>query len=111
MPRQTFTWFPTFGSQRTVKNNVKKTVFGDGYEARIPIGLNSQAEEWRLTFEATREKSKEITDFLDARGGVEAFDWVTPRLKSGVFVCDEYTEKIESGYVVIDATFRQVFEY
>ena len=111
MARETFTWHPIFGSQREMKNNVKKTVFGDGYEARVPIGVNFQAEEWRLTFEASRANSKQITDFLDARGSTEAFNWTTPRSKTGVFVCDGYTEKLESGYVVIDATFRQVFEF
>lgn len=110
MTRETFTWYPDFESQKTVKPNVAVLNFGDDYEQRQRQGLNRIKEEWSLTFTRSYELINAVDDFLTARGGVESFYWVNPRGKQIIVVCDEHTVKRYQGYLVLTATFRQVFE-
>ena len=44
----TFTWIASIGASLTVKPNVRKVSFGDGYEQRLAYGINTQPEVWSL---------------------------------------------------------------
>ncbi len=110
MARQTFSWLPTFESEKNVKPEVTVTKFGDGYEARQAAGINFRKQVWSLTFEDVRTKIDLIDAFLNARGAVESFYWKTPKGETLVFVCDEWRVKRYTGYDQLTATFRQVFE-
>jgi phage-related protein len=107
-----FTWTPSFPATRELTPRVRKFQAGDGYEHRIRFGLNTQAPEWRLSFaNRTDEETAEIRTFLDARGGVEAFDWITPNGFTGKWVCDSYQQTLTNcNNNTIEATFRRVFE-
>ena len=123
-----FPWIPSYGSAVTNKPNVTQTKFGDGYELRVPIGINTNPRKWQVTFaNRPNETADEIGAFLDARGGVEAFDWtpphwktangmptsgiIPPQAKSGKWVCREWSEQQTGPYTrTITATFEEVFE-
>ncbi|EOY8739231.1 phage tail protein [Klebsiella michiganensis] len=110
MARQTFTWFPDFESEKTIKPEVTVLKFGDDYEQRQSQGLNRIKEEWSLTFRQPYAIGNAIDDFLMARGAVESFFWTTPRNKKIICACDSHTVKRYPGYLEITCTLRQVFE-
>lgn len=87
----TFTIAPDFGASMSLKPRVLTAQFGDGYAQRLGDGINTQGEEWSLTFSSrTAAEFDAILDFLEARGGTEAFDWTSPRGTVGRFVCPEW---------------------
>ena len=110
MARQTFTWYPLWESEKTVKPEVTITKFGEGYEVRQAAGLNFRKEVWEVVVEGNDALSDAIDAFLTARGGVESFIWTTPKNKTLIFVCDEWRVKRVQGYRQLSTSFRQVFE-
>ena len=110
MTRKTFTWYPDYESEKTVKPNVTILSYGDDYEQRQSQGLNRIKEEWSLTFTRSYDIINAVDDFLTERGAVESFYWTNPQGKKIVVVCDSHTVKRYEGYQVLTATFRQVFE-
>lgn len=108
----TFTWTASYDVSESHKPRVRKTQFGDGYEQRTRFGLNTDPEEWDLSFsERTAAERDEIRNFLAARGGVESFDWTPPWGSAGKFVCEEWD--VSASNCVSNtarATFRRVFE-
>lgn len=109
----TFTYAPDNTVPVTPKPRVRKITFGDGYEQRSGSGINLLPREWALTFN-TRTKAERdlIVGFLDARGGIEAFDWTPPEAVASVkVVCDSWPDsRVRANIYNITATFRQVFE-
>lgn len=108
----TFTWQPSFEATESSQPRSRKTQFGDGYEQRVRFGLNTDPKEWDLTFaERTDAERDAIADFLDARGGVESFDWVPPRGTAGKYVCEQWQVTLRACNLnTIRAKFREVFE-
>ena len=86
--------------------------FGDGYEQRLRFGLNTDSKEWDLTFsERTDTERDQISDFLEARGAVESFDWTPPRGTAGKYVCEDWQITLRAcNFNTIRAKFREVFE-
>ena len=41
MATQTFSWYPDASSQQSCKPAVQVTKFGDGYETRVAVGINT----------------------------------------------------------------------
>lgn len=112
MSRQVFTWFPDAGSQCDTKPNVQSTKFGDGYEVRTPIGINSVAEKWSVKFTRTETVGNALAAFLKTHAGALAFDWTNPDNVAGVFVCREWKRsRLKGGASEITCTFEQVFEF
>lgn len=108
----TFTYTPSFEATESSKPRVRKFAAGDGYEQRIRFGLNTDPKEWTLTFANRTDAEREnIVTFLEARAGVESFDWTPPRGGAGKFVCDEWQATLNNcNNNQIQATFREVFE-
>jgi phage-related protein len=108
----TFTWIASIGASLTVKPNVRKVSFGDGYEQRLAFGINTQPEVWSLEFRGKSTiEAAAIDNFLRARGAVQSFDWTTPSGIVGKFLCEEWSRSIEEPNLEnIHATFRQVFD-
>lgn len=99
------------GANRTKRPNVLITQFGDGYEARFPVGINTNKSRWSVSFTYPDAVAAAICDFLDARGGHEAFRWTDPRGKVSDFKCAEWSDRREGqGVVRISAEFQEVFE-
>lgn len=95
-----------------VKPNVRQVKFGDGYEQRQANGINTMPRNWSLSF-ALRDdgEAEAIETFLEARRGVEAFDWIDPRGKQGRYVCRSW-RRVKDRYNLntITCAFEQVFE-
>lgn len=109
----TFDWIPDFGYQQTRTPRVRSVKFGDGYEQRTPDGINNDAQKWSVKFQnRTFSESNEIVDFLSARGGWQAFDWIPPFKDDAIrVVCRDWSEETTSYNLrTINATFEQVFE-
>jgi len=112
MSKPTFTWTPDLGAQQSIKPNVTQTKFGDGYELRVAQGINTQPRTWAVTFSKGPNEMTAILDFLEARAGVEAFNWTDPFNKAGTYVCREWSaNQVVFGVYSVSATFEQVFEY
>lgn len=108
----TFTWTPSYPATQISKPTVRRIKYGDGYEQRLRYGLNQDLKEWDLVFDnRSDEERSEITAFLTARAGVEAFNWVTPFGTVGAFVCDEWTSEHKAcNQNTISARFRRVVD-
>ena len=108
----TFTYTPSFEATESSKPRVRKFQAGDGYETRIRFGLHTDPKEWSLTFaNRTDSERNNILSFLEARAGVESFDWTPPRGTAGKYVCEEWQVTLSNcNNNQIRATFRQVFE-
>lgn len=106
-----FAWVPSYGSAVTTKPTVNSTKFGDGYEARIAIGLNSTPRQWQVSFSRPNATADAIEAFFVARGAVQSFDWVPPHGGAGKWVCREWSAQ-KTGPLTrsVTATFDEVFE-
>lgn len=104
---------PAYGAEKTSSPNVRIARFGSGYEQRTTFGINQNPKEWSLTWpNITETDADTIENFLNARGGVESFDWTPPdEGTSYKWVCSEWSKSIPyNNRATITATFRQVFE-
>lgn len=110
MPAFSFT--PSFEATESSKPRVRRFQAGDGYEQRVRFGLNTDPKEWQLTFlNRTDAERDNIVGFLEARSGVESFDWTPPRGSAGKYVCEEWQATLlNCNNNTVNATFRQVFE-
>ena len=108
----TFAYTPSFDATEVSKPRVRKFSAGEGYEHRIRFGLNTNPKEWSLTFANRTDTERDaILAFLDARGGVESFDWTPPRGTAGKYVCEEWQTVLSNcNNNQIRATFSQKFE-
>lgn len=111
MAKQVFGWFPDTESEMTVKPNVNVTKFGDSYETRVAVGINSMPQKWALTFNRDRETIKAVLAFLTAMGGVESFTWTNPLEQTGTYVCREWKTRHKRGVLELTCEFEQVFDY
>ena len=107
-----FTYIPDFGASKQKQPVVSKIQFGDGYSQRIARGINNQPQTWNLTFSNRSEAEGDAIDgFLEARGGVEPFDWVTPEGVTKQFICSTWNVATVNGtYRTVTATFDEVFD-
>lgn len=107
----TFTYTPDNAGQLSVKPRVLEAKFGDGYSQRTGDGINIRPREWRLTFNTrTDAEMAPIVAFLEARNGIESFDWTPPTGAAGKFLCSEWQQTpVRAGINDLTATFREVF--
>ena len=104
---------PTVGTTQTVRPRVFVAQFGDGYSQRTAAGLNAQPQIWTVSWSpVTQTHADTITNFLAARGGVQAFRWTPPgQTTQRVFVCREWTVTPRGAQLVdISASFVEVFD-
>ena len=108
----TFTYTPSFEATENSQPRVRRFQAGDGYEQRITFGLHADPKEWSLTFANRTDTERDnILIFLEARGGVESFDWTPPRGTTGKYVCSEWQTTLSNcNNNQIQVTFREVFE-
>jgi len=84
---ETFTWKPAPGASLSEKPSVEVAKYGEGYEQRVGISINSQMDKWTVKF-TTHVVA--IRAFLKARNAVETFNWTNPLGVSGVYLCREW---------------------
>jgi phage-related protein len=103
---------PTYGASKSSRPNVRIAQFGSGYSQRTTFGINQNPKSWNLTWQVSETDADTIETFLDARAGVESFDW-TPidEATSYKWICREWEKTIPYlNRATITATFEQVFE-
>lgn len=106
-----FPWVPSYGSAVSTKPNVTVTKFGDGYEMRSALGLNSMPRKWNLTFSRTTADADAIEAFFRVKGARFSFTWTPPRGEAGKWVCREWASQPTSKTTcTITATFEEIFE-
>lgn len=111
MTKQTFTHKPVLSSELSEEPSVSILKFGDGYESRIPNGLNNQLLKWSLTFETPMTEQKQILQFLRNHGGVKSFLWVAPDGVKNTYVCRSWkSRQREFGVYEVNCTFEQVID-
>lgn len=94
----------------TSKPRVRSALFGDGYEQRLSNGINNAPRSWALGFTRPTAEADEILGFLEARNGVEAFDWTPPYGVTGRWVARDWSAQMISVVAKsISVTFEEVF--
>lgn len=109
----TFSYTPDFGARINAKPRVRVVSFGDGYEQRQADGINARAETWDLQFQnRTDSDTAAIVGFLEARNGVEAFDWTPPNEVTAIkAVCREWNKSVDRYNLnTVTAQFQRVYE-
>lgn len=102
-----------YGASKAAQPNVRESRFGSGYSQRTTFGLNQDKKVWQLSWSnRTATDVNSIEDFLEARAGVEAFNWSPPdETTTYKWVCKSWNKTMPySNLFNIDATFEQVFE-
>lgn len=100
------------------KPKVLRSTFGDGYEQRISDGINSLTQTFTVAFSnRPKDEIDDIASFLDAKGGVDNFDYTYPNTNASgnettvKVVCDDYNLTFGyDDYYSLTATFRRVYE-
>ena len=104
---------PTYGLTKTSKPKICIAQFGSGYSQRSTFGINQNLKVYKLKWENISEAdADEIEDFLDARAGVEHFDYTPPRESaSKKLICRDWSKTITFvDRATINATFEEVAE-
>lgn len=107
-----FTYAPSYTSQRKHAPRALLAQFGDGYEQRAGDGINTNPQEWDLTFENLGDTDADaLLGQLDGYGAVTSFTWTPPRGSEIRVVCRTWSVTYASaGANTIAATFTEVFE-
>lgn len=104
---------PDYGASKKAQPKVRNVEFGSGYSQRATFGINQDPKVWTLSWEnRTATVANTIEDFLEARKGVESFNWSPPdEVTTYKWVCQDWTKTMPySNLFNINATFVQVFE-
>lgn len=102
-----------YGASKQAQPNVRVAQFGSGYSQRSTFGINQDKKVWQLTWQnRSAADANTIEDFLEARAGVEAFDWSPPDdTDTYKWICTSWTKTMPySNLFNITATFEEVFE-
>lgn len=104
-----FEYAPQWGMEVQKRPSVSVLNFGDGYEQRIPKGINNKLRTYSVSFVGSEELIGEIEQFLDDHGAVKAFLW-TPynSNKQSEFKCEEWSINCKTGYLILSAEFKEV---
>lgn len=113
-----FDWMPSRNPSKQTVPRVHINQFGDGYSQRIPDGINSIDEAWRLDFKnRTLFEIDQINDFLTDVQGYVSFIWVNPwTLESIPVICEDWSKTVitmitpTTGYGSLTATFKRVYD-
>lgn len=109
----TFTYTPDRNFTEDVSPRVLITQFDDGYSQRLNNSINPLNKSWNLTFQnRANNEADNITQFLEARNGTEAFDWTPPGYDASVkVICKKWGSTWTSHFSKsISATFEIVYE-
>ena len=104
---------PTYGTRKISAPNIRIAQFGDGYQQRTTFGINQNLKIYQFTWQNISEtNADEIETFLDARAGVENFDY-TPAGESASkkMICKNWNKTIPYlNRATITAVFEEVAE-
>mgnify|MGYP003138106013 CR=1 FL=1 len=103
---------PSYGTSKNSEPKIRFTQFGSGYSQRSTFGINQNLKVYNFTWKNISETdSDEIETFLDARAGVEAFNYTPTGESSKKFICRKWKKTIPFlNRASITATFEEVAE-
>ena len=103
---------PSYGAVKNSEPNVRIAQFGSGYSQRSTFGINQNLKIYNFNWRNISETdADEIETFLDARAGVENFDYTPAGESSKKFICRQWNKTIPYlNRATITATFVQVAE-
>ena len=99
---------------KTTDTRTLQANFGDGYTQRAADGINITKDIWQLRWIGlSSTDSDTLTDFFEARGGWEEFEW-TPHgeVSAKKFICKNWnkTWNRSEECINIEAQFEQVYD-
>ena len=104
---------PSYGSRKISEPKIRIAQFGSGYSQRSTFGINQNLKQYQFNWNnITETQADEIETFLDARAGVENFDY-TPAGESASkkMICRQWNKTIPYlNRATISATFEEVAE-
>ena len=107
---------PDKSASTSVTPKLVTAKFGDGYEQRTTLGINTKNYSYSVTFSnRTLSEAQELSDFFDEVLGVKAFEYTLPGndlsdYKTVFVVCDDYSRTLDyNNYNTITANFRRVY--
>ncbi len=109
MSKDFFSYPVKYDHNVSIKPNIKKVEFGDGYEQRSSGGLNSILKTYALSFAGSREDCDDIERFLSDKGGYKSFLWYSPvDYKNILVVCEDWSKQGAGNTASLSFTFREV---
>lgn len=106
-----FAWLPDEGSEESIQPTINVAKFGDGYEQRAQVGINSEVQSWTMTFTGNMDVVIFIRNFLRKMGAVNAFYWTSPINEGGMYVCRSFPmKKIGTSILQLSVKFERVYE-
>ena len=104
-------WYPDGDWTNEEKQSINRTKFGDGFEQRTTIGLNSSPMNFSLNFTRDLKTVNAMRLFLKKKQGTKSFIWKNPLAETARYVCVEWSVSREDPAVLkLVAKFEQVFE-
>lgn len=101
---------PQSGPSGQKKFSINKIQFGEGYTSRSGQGINSDEQQWPLSWKGVASEITPIKDFFDTHKGYIAFNWTPPLGVAGLYVVEEYSLIPEAaGNYTLNATLVQAF--
>jgi len=99
-------------SKRTANQKVVVSNYGDGFQQRAAVGLNSRYDSWAIQLTAlSLEDRNTLSAFYESHGMVVAFDWTPPNGTATKWVFASPLEETNVGtYYTFTFTLNQVFE-
>ena len=104
---------PSYGIRKSSSPNVRQVKFGEGYVMRAVFGINQDLKMYSPSWKNISETDADtISTFLEARKGIEAFNWTPPgESSSSKFICQKWSKSIPYlNRATISATFEEVAE-
>ena len=103
---------PEYSASQPIKPKVLRVSFGDGYEQRVPDGINNIKRSWTLSYQQETPDADIIEAFLKSTKGADSFTWTPPRGSTGSWIISSegWTREVANfGYEKINVTFEEVF--
>jgi phage-related protein len=106
-----FTWRPDMSVPATFTQRTRTAQFGSGYAQEAGDGLNTETQNWEMTFTGTKARMTEILSFLRKHQGYKAFIWETPFDGQCFFKCRSYgLTPLGAELWKLAGTFEQTFQ-
>lgn len=99
---------PEVGSSVEHTPRVLIAKFGDGYEQRVPDGINTELQKWTVKFIVDVPTGQAIHNFLKSLGGSTSFTWTPPNETEIRVVCRSWRRTIGAVHWEINTTFEEV---
>lgn len=112
-----FYFIPTYSTKADIKNNPYVSKLGEGYEQRMPAGLNTYEKTYSMVFQQRSDKeTRALINFTEDTAGARAFQIVMPlaayeNQPLQKYVADSISATPDSyGLNTVNLTVRRVFD-